>query len=77
MARKILHVVHHNSSDRWLIKQAGTNYPLISTERKVDAVKMAAALAKSIQPSQVKIHGLKGKIQNEWTYKNDPPEYLS
>lgn len=77
MARKVLHVVHHNPSDQWLVKQAGANYPLISTNLKADAVETAVVLAKSMQPSQVKIHGLKGKIQNEWTYKNDPPKYLS
>ncbi|QQG42528.1 MAG: DUF2188 domain-containing protein [Candidatus Giovannonibacteria bacterium] len=77
MARKVLHVVHNNTSENWLVKQAGVSFPVISTPKKADAVRTAVALAKSMQPSQVKIHGLNGEIQNEWTYKNDPRKYLS
>ena len=76
MARKVLHVVHNTPSDQWFIKEAGMNFPLSTANLKEDAVKMAVNLAKSIQPSQVKVHGLDGKIQTEWTYENDPQRYL-
>lgn len=76
MTRKVLHVVHNNPSAQWFVKEARTNFPLFTANLKEDAVKTAVDIAKSMQPSQVKIHGLDGKIQTEWTYKNDPRKYL-
>jgi len=77
MARKVFHVVHNNGTDNWDIKQADLNMSVGSFDLKEQAVKTAVSFAKISQPSQVKIHGLDGKIQNEWTYKNDPRRYLS
>lgn len=77
MPRKVYHVVFNNSLDRWNIKQAGLNFSQGTFNLKEEAIKMAVILAKADKPSQVKIHGLNGKIQNEWTYKNDPRRYLS
>ncbi|MDP3052307.1 MAG: DUF2188 domain-containing protein [bacterium] len=76
MVRKVLHVVRNDLSNQWFIKEAGIGFPLASANLKENAVKTAVNLAKSMQPSQVKIHGLDGKIQTEWTYKNDPRRYL-
>jgi hypothetical protein len=76
MNRKIIHVVHNNLSKQWFVKDAGTNFPLYRSILKDGAIKTAVNIAKSIPPSQVKVHGLNGKIQTEWTYKNDPRKYL-
>ena len=76
MKRNIYHVVHNNQTEKWDIKQAGLNYNINSFELKKDAEKIAVSMAKIVQPSQVKIHRLNGKIQKEWTYGNDPEKYL-
>jgi len=77
MSRKVYHVIFNNSSEQWNIKQAGLNFTQGSFSLKEEAVKMAVILAKVDKPSQVKIHGLDGKIQNEWTYEKDPRRYVS
>ena len=73
MKRKTFHVIHENSSEKWKIEQAGTNFPLASFGTKAPAVEFAVQIAKNGGGlTQVKIHGLDGKIQNEWTYGKDP-----
>jgi uncharacterized protein YdaT len=69
--RKVYHVVPHKEGG-WDVRAEGAKRAAAHTGTKQDAVDRAKELAKSQQPSQVKIHGQDNKIQTEHTYKDDP-----
>jgi hypothetical protein len=77
--RSIAHVVPEpGPGKRWCVyyyvSGAGTTPIVEVRETKTIAVSEAVAWAKEVQPSQVFIHGKDGRIQDERTYQDDPPE---
>ena len=75
--RNVFHVVTNRLTDNWDVKEGKSGVILASYNLKTEAINRAVSLAKSSQLGQVKIHGLDGKIQNEWTYGKDPKRYIS
>lgn len=75
--RDVFHVTHNRSADKWDVKRGGSDFALASLNLKKDATNTAVSMAKNSPLGQVKIHGLDGKIQNEWTYGKDPRRYIS
>jgi hypothetical protein len=72
MTRKKYHVVPF--ADLWAVKEEHITEPESVHRTKEEAVTAAITLAKQTQPSQVFVHGKDGKIQEEYTYGNDPHE---
>lgn len=57
---------------KWKVKTEGAQRATKIYDKKEDAVRKAAEIAKGEKPSQVLIQKLNGKIQEERTYGNDP-----
>ena len=70
MARTKYHIVP--SGDDWAVKKQGAARASSLHATKEDAIVAGRTLALANQPSQLIVHGRDGKIQNEWTYGNDP-----
>ena len=68
--RKIYHVT--KDGDQWKVKSPSNQRASGRHEKKQQAIEQARDLAKSQDFSQVIVHGLDGRIQNEWTYGKDP-----
>ena len=69
--RNVYHVVPTPEGD-WRVKKEGGNRAAGVFNTQKAAIERAREIAKSQQPSQVKIHGENGKIRDEHTYKKDP-----
>lgn len=72
MERKKYHVVPYESG--WKVELEHSHEALSVHHTKNEAIQSARELAKATQPSQVFVHGKDGKIQEEYTYGNDPPD---
>ncbi len=72
MERKKYHVVPCESG--WKVELEHSHEALIINRIKDAAVQSARELAKNNKPSQVIVHGKDGKIQEEYTYGDDPPD---
>ncbi len=73
--RIIYHIVPRDDEKPWAIKKEGSDRVSSTHKTKDEAIDKARELAKDTKPSQIKIHGLDGKIQTEHTYKGDPEKY--
>jgi len=73
--RRVLHVVHDKSDDSWKIRKEGSERASSSHDTKADASQTAFERGRNTPNSQVKVHGMNGKIQEERTYGNDPRKY--
>lgn len=75
--RAVFHVTWNSHKERWEVKRPKNDRPLKTFPygKKGKAKDFAVSKAKGNEPSQVKIHGMNGKIINEWTYGNDPEKY--
>lgn len=69
--RKKYHITP-NKTGGWKIKGQGSAKASKLSKTKEEAIKIGRKIAKSVQPSQLIIHKKDGKIQTEYTYKNDP-----
>jgi len=72
MNRKKYHIVPWESG--WKVELEHSPEALFVNRSKDAAIQWARELAKNNKPSQVIVHGKDGKIQEEYTYGNDPPE---
>jgi hypothetical protein len=72
MERKKYHVVPCESG--WKVEPEHSHEALFINRIKDAAIQSARELAKSNKPSQVIVHGKDGKILEEYTYGDDPPE---
>jgi len=68
--RYVLHVVPHG--ERWAVKERGVDEPRTITATKEEAIAAAKTRARKRPPSQVLVHGRDGRIQDEFTYGDDP-----
>ncbi len=72
MKRKIYHVVPALGV-WWQVRHVRPNRLDSVHEKKPQAIARAKALAsRRHMRAQVVIHGRNGKIQSEWTYRDDP-----
>lgn len=73
--RKVFDVGPH--PDGWRIKHGGEEVTVFAVKRT--AVSEARRRARTVQRhgglAQVRIHGLDGKLQDEWTYGKDPKRF--
>jgi hypothetical protein len=68
MSRKQFHVVP--GGDKWKVEQGGNEFGHYDTKR--EAIERGRTVAQQNQPSQLVIHTGDGRIETEYTYKNDP-----
>lgn len=73
MKRKTYHVTRGTAG--WRVIRADAKRPTNVLRRKVDAVERAKVLAKRFSRGQVKVHGVDGKLQAEYTYGKDPRRF--
>jgi hypothetical protein len=69
MARITYHVTPFGNG--WKVAAEGENYEVVR-DNKDDAVAEAKERAKAAELGQVIVHGQDGKIQQEFTYGEDP-----
>ncbi|MGI5213542.1 DUF2188 domain-containing protein [Plantactinospora sp. CA-290183] len=67
-ARSQYHVVP--AGDRWKVEQGSTVAGTYDT--KGAAIEQGRKVAKDNQPSQLVVHTADGKVENEYTYQDDP-----
>ena len=70
MSRKVYHVAP--VGDAWGVRRARRIRADSVHLFKADAVARAKRLAKAAPLGQVKVHGRNGRIQLEFTYREDP-----
>lgn len=73
MKRKTYHVTR--VARGWRIKLAGATRVVSVYPTKAQAIDLAKTLAKCWPLGQVKVHGVDGKIQTEYTYGKDPRRF--
>ena len=71
MTKKIWDVMP-NGRGGWSVKREGTRRAARAHDRKDDALAHAKQLAHHAGDAQVRVKGLDGRIQQEWTYGHDP-----
>ncbi|RLG12930.1 DUF2188 domain-containing protein [Candidatus Pacearchaeota archaeon] len=62
---------------RWAVIKEDSKRAIIVLENKQDAIERARELAKKVKLGQIFIHGRNGRIQEEYTYGQDPRKYPS
>lgn len=70
MTRTVYHVTP--VGDAWGVRRARRKRSDSVHMFKDDAVARAKRLAKAAALGQVRVHGRNGRIQNEYTYREDP-----
>jgi uncharacterized protein DUF2188 len=70
--RKIYEVVPEGEG--WAAKERGISEPIARADSKDEVVHKVRAIAREHEPAQVILKGRNGRIQQEWTYGQDPPE---
>jgi hypothetical protein len=68
--RTVFHVTPHVNG--WQVKPEGSPDREVLVDNKDNALAHARELAKAQEPSQVIVHTRDGKIEEEFTYGNDP-----
>ena len=68
MDRTVLHVVPR--SGHWHVENGDEE--VATSDKKDKAIELARKAAQSSMPSQVVVHGEDGKVQDEFTYQDDP-----
>ena len=61
-----------NPKGGWNVKREGSSRTLSHHPNKQQAMAAARERAKKAPLGQVRIHGMDGRIQQEWTYGKDP-----
>lgn len=70
MAIKSHHVVH-NPNGGWDVKKSGASRASVHCDTKAEAVKAGRVISQN-QNTELRIHGLDGKIQSCDSHGNDP-----
>lgn len=70
MVRSVYHVMP--IGDAWGVRRERRKRADSLHLIKTDAIARAKRLARAAAVGQVKVHGRNGRIQNEFTYKEDP-----
>ena len=72
--RRVYHVVHDKSSERWRIEREGAERATRRVDTKSEAISVARRLAEGgeLGLGQVIVHRADGSIEKEYTYGNDP-----
>jgi hypothetical protein len=71
MSERVIYDVEPRS-DGWAAQRRGTSRAATVTSTKTDAVAEARRLAKQHARAQVVVRGADGRIQEEFTYGDDP-----
>ena len=70
--RRRFHFTYDKKKGDWRLFEQGSKSTLRRFKTKEEGVKVSAKLVRSKGNSQLKIHKVDGKIQEERTYGNDP-----
>lgn len=73
--RTVFHVAHDKRDDSWKVKKEGSERASSAHGTKAEASQTAFERGRKTPNSQVKVHGMDGKIQEERTYGNNPEKY--
>lgn len=74
---RIKYHVTPRDKGRWAVIKEGSKKAITIFENKQEAIKRAKELAKKANLGQIFIHGRNGRIQEEYTYGEDPRKYPS
>jgi hypothetical protein len=67
--KKSVHVV--KNGNRWAVKEGGTSAPKSNHNTQANAIEAARRVAQR-QETELRIHGLDGRIRETRSYGNDP-----
>jgi len=73
--RRSFHFTHDKEKGDWKLFEQGTNRTIRRFKTKEQGVKISEDIVRKKGNSQLKIHKVDGKIQEERTYGNDPRRY--
>ena len=72
MSERVIYDVEPRSDGDWAAQRRGTSRAATVTANKADALAEARRLAKQHPKAQVVVRGQDGRIQEEFTYGDDP-----
>lgn len=70
--RRSFHLTHDKKKGDWKLFEAGSKRTMRRFKNKEEGVKVSAEIVRKKGNTQLKIHKVDGKIQEERTYGNDP-----
>jgi len=73
--RRSFHFTHDKKKGDWKLFEQWTNRTIRRFKTKEQGVKISVDIVRKKGNSQLKIHKVDGKIQEERTYGNDPRRY--
>ena len=73
--RRSFHFTHDKKKGDWKLFEQETNRTIRRFKTKEQGVKISADIVRKKGNSQLKIHKVDGKIQEERTFGNDPRRY--
>ncbi len=71
-SERVIYDVEPRKDGEWAAQRRGTNRASTVTATKADAIAEARRLAKQHARAQVVVRGEDGRIQDEFTYGDDP-----
>lgn len=74
--RNNYHVLHDQSSGKWIIVLEKANKESAVLEVKEDAIRRAIVLARRNMPSQVIVHNIDGTVHRRYIYGDSPVKYI-
>ena len=73
MPKRMTWEVEPRSDGRWAVQRTGTQRADSLHEKKIAAIARVRELGAGAAPhGQVRVKGRNGRIQQEWTFGNDP-----
>jgi len=73
--RRSFHLTHDKKKGDWKLFEQGSKRTIRRFSTKDEGVKISSEIVRKSGNSQLKIHKVDGKIQEERTYGNDPRRY--
>ena len=73
--RRSFHLTHDKEKGDWKLFEQGSKRTIRRFSTKDEGVKISSEIVRKSGNSQLKIHKVDGKIQEERTYGNDPRRY--
>ncbi len=73
--RRSFHLTHDKKKGDWKLFEQGSKRTIRRFSTKDEGVKISSEIVRKTGNSQLKIHKVDGKIQEERTYGNDPRRY--
>ena len=73
--RRSFHLTHDKKKGDWKLLEQGSKRTIRRFSTKDEGVKISSEIVRKSGNSQLKIHKVDGKIQEERTYGNDPRRY--